>query len=137
MFGMNREYLKILLLLACIIFAIFIILLFLDIWQENIASKRDRIYIHNFISAFEETKNLKGTLQKVLSLYKQKTREYRAVKKALDYLEYSIYGDYETTAWIIEEALYNKKIHETHQLAIQVCIKKLSQLALDDKNMEQ
>lgn len=137
MFGMNREYLKILLLLACIIFVIFIILLFLDIWQENIASKRDRIYIHNFISAFEETKNLKGTLQKVLSLYKPKTREYRAVKKALDYMEYSIYGDYETTAWIIEEALYNKKIHETHQLAIQVCIKKLSQLALDDKNMEQ
>lgn len=137
MFGMNREYLKILLLLACIIFVIFIILLFLDIWQENIASKRDRIYIHNFISAFEDTKNLKGTLQKVLSLYKQKTREYRAVKKALDYLEYSIYGDYETAAWIIEEALYNKKIHETHQLAIQVCIKKLSQLALDDKNMEQ
>ena len=69
-----------------------------------------------------------------MALYSPKAREYQAVKSALDYLEHSIYGDYETAAWMIEEALYNKKIHETHQLAIRICIKKLSQAALEDKN---
>ena len=71
-------------------------------------------YIYYFMTTLEETNNLKQTLEKVLALYSPKAREYQAVKRALDYLEHSIYGDYETAAWMIEEALYNKKIHETH-----------------------
>lgn len=134
MFGISREYLKILLLIACAVFILTVLLLFFDIWRENVASKRDKTYIYYFMTTLEETNNLKQTLEKVLALYSPKAREYQAVKRALDYLDHSIYGDYETAAWMIEEALYNKKIHETHQLAIQICIKKLSQAALEDKN---
>ena len=66
-------------------------------------------------------------------MYGERTREYKAIKKALDYIQNSIYGDYETAAFFIEDALYNKKIHETHQIAIQISIKKLSHFSLTDK----
>ena len=45
MFGISREYLKILLLIACAVFILTVLLLFFDIWRENVASKRDKTYI--------------------------------------------------------------------------------------------
>ena len=85
------------------------------------------------MTTLEETNNLKQTLESV-GIIQPQSKRVSGGKRALDYLEHSIYGDYETAAWMIEEALYNKKIHETHQLAIRICIKKLSQAALEDKN---
>ena len=38
MFGISREYLKILLLIACAVFILTVLLLFFDIWRENVAS---------------------------------------------------------------------------------------------------
>ena len=98
MFGISREYLKILLLIACAVFILTVLLLFFDIWRENVASKRDKTYIYYFMTTLEETNNLKQTLEKVLALYNPKAREYQAIKRALDYLDHSIYGDYETAA---------------------------------------
>lgn len=132
----NKEYLKIILLIFCIIFVCTAVYLIVDILRENRLTKRDKTYIRNFSSAFDETNDLKLTLKKLLTMYGERTREYKAIKKALDYLQNSIYGDYETAAFFIEEALYNKKIHETHQIAIQVSIQKLSQFSLTDKQSE-
>ena len=132
----NKEYLKIILLIFCIIFVCTAVYLIVDILRENRLTKRDKTYIRNFSSAFDETDDLKLTLKKLLTMYGERTREYKAIKKALNYLQNSIYGDYETAAFFIEEALYNKKIHETHQIAIQVSIQKLSQFSLTDKQSE-
>lgn len=132
----NKEYLKIILLIFCIIFVCTAVYLIIDILRENRLTKRDKTYIRNFSSAFDETDDLKLTLKKLLTMYGERTREYKAIKKALDYLQNSIYGDYETAAFFIEDALYNKKIHETHQIAIQVSIQKLSQFSLTDKQSE-
>ena len=41
MFGIHREYLKILLFIACAVFILTVLLLFFDIWRENVASKKD------------------------------------------------------------------------------------------------
>lgn len=132
----NKEYLKIILLIFCIIFVCTAVYLIVDILRENRLTKRDKTYIRNFSSAFDETNDLKLTLKKLLTMYGERTREYKAIKKAWDYLQNSIYGDYETAAFFIEDALYNKKIHETHQIAIQVSIQKLSQFSLTDKQSE-
>lgn len=132
----NKEYLKIILLIFCIIFVCTAVYLIIDILRENRLTKRDKTYIRNFSSAFDETDDLKLTLKKLLTMYGERTREYKAIKKALNYLQNSIYGDYETAAFFIEDALYNKKIHETHQIAIQVSIQKLSQFSLTDKQSE-
>ena len=129
----NKEYLKIILLIFCIIFVCTAVYLIIDILRENRLTKRDKTYIRNFSTAFEETNDLKLTLIKMLTMYGERTREYKAIKKALDYIQNSIYGDYETAAFFIEDALYNKKIHETHQIAIQISIKKLSHFSLTDK----
>ena len=129
----NKEYLKIILLISCIIFVCTAVYLIIDILRENRLTKRDKTYIRNFSTAFEETNDLKLTLIKMLTMYGERTREYKAIKKALDYIQNSIYGDYETAAFFIEDAFYNKKIHETHQIAIQVSIQKLSHFSLTDK----
>ena len=129
----NKEYLKIILLISCIIFVCTAVYLIIDILRENRLTKRDKTYIRNFSTAFEETNDLKLTLIKMLTMYGERTREYKAIKKALDYIQNSIYGDYETAAFFIEDALYNKKIHETHQIAIQASIQKLSHFSLTDK----
>lgn len=133
---LNKEYLKIILIIACILFVCTTIYLIIDILCENRLSKRDKAYIRNFSSAFDETNDLKLTLSKMLTMYGKKTKEYKAITKALNYLQNSIYGDYETAAFYIEDALYNKKIHETHQIAIQISIKKLSHFSLTDKQSE-
>ena len=132
----NKEYLKIILLISCIIFVCTAVYLIIDILRENRLTKRDKTYIRNFSTAFEETNDLKLTLIKMLTMYGERTREYKAIKKALDYIQNSIYGDYETATFFIEDALYNKKIHETHQIAIQISIKKLSHFSLTDKQSE-
>ena len=129
----DKEYLIIILLILCIVFVCSVVYLILDIIMENRLTKRDKEYIRNFSTVFDETHDLKVTLKKMFSMYGEKTREYKAIKKALDYLENSIYGDYETAAYYIEEALYNQQIHETHKIAIQVSIQKLSQFSLIDK----
>ena len=68
MFGIHREYLKILLFIACAVFILTVLLLFFDIWRENVASKKDKTYIYYFMTGLEETKNLKQTLEKVRAL---------------------------------------------------------------------
>lgn len=127
------EILRIILLLAVTVFIGCLIVLLVDIWKENKLTKKDKAYIRNFAVAFDETNDLPSALLKLKSMYSEKTKEYKAITKALQYLENSIYGDYETAASYIEDALYNKKIHDAHQIAIQMSIKKMSNYSLTDK----
>ena len=127
---------SVILYLSFIVLGISVGLMIYDSIRTNLMTKRDKAYIRHFAEAFDETNELSATLKKMLTVYDSKTKEYRAVSRALEYLEHSIYGDYETAAKLVEEALYNRKIKETHQIAIQISIQKLAHFSLVDKLAE-
>lgn len=131
------EILKLTLLLALLIFIICLFLLAREYWKENKLTKKDKIYIRNFANAFDETNDFAAALMKLRTMYGMKTKEYKAISKALNYLETSVYADYETATSYIEDVLYNKKIHDAHYIAIQMSIKKMSNYSLTDKLMEE
>lgn len=125
-------------ILSIILYTAFVVLIICgivaihDIIFSSRMTKKDKNYIRNFSEAFDETGDLTLTLKKLQTIYGDKTKEYKAVTNALNYLENSIYGDFETAAKLIEEALYNKKIKETHQIAIDMSIKKMSRYSLTE-----
>lgn len=77
---LNKEYLKIILLLACIIFICTGIYLIVDIIRENRLSKHDKQYIKNFASVFDQNNDLKQTRKVLLTMYEENTREYKTIK---------------------------------------------------------
>ena len=59
------------------------------------SERRKKFYVNTFAETYEQH-SVKESLEFILSLYKRTDKEYKAVNKALYYLDHSIMRDYET-----------------------------------------
>ena len=94
--------------------------------------KRNEKYIDQFESVYEEKKSIRITLESLESMYSKKSMEYKAIKKALYYLDHSLFRDYAGALQIIDKIFESKKIKKMHDSYLRNEENKV--LCLEDKN---
>ena len=94
--------------------------------------KRNEKYIDRFESVYEEKKSIRITLESLESMYSKKSMEYKAIKKALYYLDHSLFRDYAGALQIIDKIFESKKIKKMHDSYLRNEENKV--LCLEDKN---
>lgn len=108
-----------------------IVCFFYSIFSIKFIKKRNEKYINRFESVYEEKKSIRITLESLESLYSKKTMEYKAIKKALYYLDHSLFRDYAGALQIIDKMFESKKIKKMHDNYLKKEEKKV--LCLEDK----
>ena len=86
-----------------------IIYFFYSIFSIKLIKKRNEKYIDRFESVYEEKKSIRITLESLESMYSKKSMEYKAIKKALYYLDHSLFRDYAGALQIIDKIFESKK----------------------------
>ena len=108
---------------------VIIIYFFYSIFSIKRIKKRNEKYIDQFESVYEEKKSIRITLE---SMYSKKSMEYKAIKKALYYLDHSLFRDYAGALQIIDKIFESKKIKKMHDSYLRNEENKV--LCLEDKN---
>lgn len=109
-----------------------IIYFFYSIFSIKLIKKRNEKYIDRFESVYEEKKSIRITLESLESMYSKKSVEYKAIKKALYYLDHSLFRDYAGALQIIDKIFESKKIKKMHDSYLRNEENKV--LCLEDKN---
>lgn len=109
-----------------------IIYFFYRIFSIKLIKKRNEKYIDRFESVYEEKKSIRITLESLESMYSKKSMEYKAIKKALYYLDHSLFRDYAGALQIIDKIFESKKIKKMHDSYLRNEENKV--LCLEDKN---
>lgn len=109
-----------------------IIYFFYSIFSIKLIKKRNEKYIDRFESVYEEKKSIRITLESLESMYSKKSMEYKAIKKALYYLDHSLFRDYAGALQIIDKIFESKKIKKMHDSYLRNEENKV--LCLEDKN---
>lgn len=109
-----------------------IIYFFYSIFSIKLIKKRNEKYIDRFESVYEEKKSIRITLESLESMYSKKSMEYKAIKKALYYLDHSLFRDYAGALQIIDKIFELKKIKKMHDSYLRNEENKV--LCLEDKN---
>ena len=109
-----------------------IIYFFYSIFSIKRIKKRNEKYIDQFESVYEEKKSIRITLESLESMYSKKSMEYKAIKKALYYLDHSLFRDYAGALQIIDKIFESKKIKKMHDSYLMNEENKV--LCLEDKN---
>lgn len=109
-----------------------IIYFFYSIFSIKRIKKRNEKYIDRFESVYEEKKSIRITLESLESMYSKKSMEYKAIKKALYYLDHSLFRDYAGALQIIDKIFESKKIKKMHDSYLRNEENKV--LCLEDKN---
>ena len=109
-----------------------IIYFFYSIFSIKLIKKRNEKYIDRFESVYEEKKSIRITLESLESMYSKKSVEYKAIKKALYYLDHSLFRDYAGALQIIDKIFESKKIKKMHDSNLRNEENKV--LCLEDKN---
>ena len=109
-----------------------IIFFFYSIFSIKRIKKRNEKYIDQFESVYEEKKSIRITLESLESMYSKKSMEYKAIKKALYYLDHSLFRDYAGALQIIDKKFESKKIKKMHDSYLRNEENKV--LCLEDKN---
>lgn len=78
------------------------------------SERRKKFYVNTFAETYEQH-SVKESLEFMLSLYKRTDKEYKAVNKALYYLDHSIMRDYETAFRFIEKDMKCRELKLIHQ----------------------
>lgn len=111
---------------------VIIIYFFYSIFSIKRIKKRNEKYIDQFESVYEEKKSIRITLESLESMYSKKSMEYKAIKKALYYLDHSLLRDYAGALQIIDKIFESKKIKKMHDSYLRNEENKV--LCLEDKN---
>lgn len=111
---------------------VIIIYFFYSIFSIKRIKKRNEKYIDQFESVYEEKKSIRITLESLESMYSKKSMEYKAIKKALYYLDHSLFRDYAGALQIIDKIFESKKIKKMHDSYLRNEENKV--LCLEDKN---
>lgn len=111
---------------------VIIIYFFYSIFSIKRIKKRNEKYIDQFESVYEEKKSIRITLESLESMYSKKSMEYKAIKKALYYLDHSLFRDYAGALQIIDKIFESKKIKKMHDSYLRNEENKV--LRLEDKN---
>ena len=111
---------------------VIIIYFFFSIFSIKRIKKRNEKYIDQFESVYEEKKSIRITLESLESMYSKKSMEYKAIKKALYYLDHSLFRDYAGALQIIDKIFESKKIKKMHDSYLRNEENKV--LCLEDKN---
>ena len=85
-----------------------------SLFSIRITKKRNENYINQFESLYNEKKSIRATLESLKSSYSKKTMEYKTIKKAIYYLDHSLFRDYAGALHIIDEMFKSKKIKNMH-----------------------
>ena len=109
-----------------------IIYFFYSIFSIKRIKKRNEKYIDRFESVYKEKKSIRITLESLESMYSKKSMEYKAIKKALYYLDHSLFRDYAGALQIIDKIFESKKIKKMHDSYLGNEENKV--LCLEDKN---
>lgn len=109
-----------------------IIYFFYSIFSIKRIKKRNEKYIDQFESVYEEKKSIRITLESLESMYSKKSMEYKAIKKALYYLDHSLFRDYAGALQIIDKIFESKKIKKMHDSYLRNEENKV--LCLEEKN---
>ena len=109
-----------------------IIYFFYSIFSIKRIKKRNEKYIDQFESVYEEKKSIRITLESLESMYSKRSMEYKAIKKALYYLDHSLFRDYAGALQIIDKIFESKKIKKMHDSYLRNEENKV--LCLEDKN---
>ena len=109
-----------------------IIYFFYSIFSIKRIKKRNEKYIDRFESVYEEKKSIRITLESLESMYSKKSMEYKSIKKALYYLDHSLFRDYAGALQIIDKIFESKKIKKMHDSYLRNEENKV--LCLEDKN---
>ena len=109
-----------------------IIYFFYSIFSIKRIKKRNEKYIDQFESVYQEKKSIRITLESLESMYSKKSMEYKAIKKALYYLDHSLFRDYAGALQIIDKIFESKKIKKMHDSYLRNEENKV--LCLEDKN---
>lgn len=109
-----------------------IIYFFYSIFSIKLIKKRNEKYIDRFESVYEGKKSIRITLESLESMYSKKSMEYKAIKKALYYLDHSLFRDYAGALQIIDKIFESKKIKKMHDSYLRNEENKV--LCLEDKN---
>lgn len=111
---------------------VIIIYFFYSIFSIKRIKKRNEKYIDQFESVYEDKKSIRITLESLESMYSKKSMEYKAIKKALYYLDHSLFRDYAGALQIIDKIFESKKIKKMHDSYLRNEENKV--LCLEDKN---
>lgn len=113
MFGENTS----LLILQTLLIAVLVVLIIILI--DGLRTKRlTKQYISHFNSFYSENKNVKSTLEALLTVYKKNSDEAKLINKALFYLNHSILRDYATALSFIEKKYDSKEVKALHCLVL-------------------
>ena len=104
---------------------------FYSILSIKLIKKRNEKYINRFESIYEEKKSIRITLESLELLYSKRSMEYKAIQKALYYLDHSLFRDYAGALHIIDKIFDSKKIKKMHDSYLRKEEKKV--LCLEDK----
>lgn len=75
-------------------------------------------YKNKFIALFTKTKDVRQTMQGLLSIYRKNSAEAKALKAGLYYLDHSILRDYDSALSYIEYLLDDDRVDEMHKKCI-------------------
>ena len=89
--------------------------------EKEISIKRSKKaiqYEEKYLTFWNETRDIKATLNKLEGEYKSSGKEGKAIRKAIEYLEKSIMKDYQTAFSYIENVFNDDEIRRIHEESI-------------------
>lgn len=92
-------------------FIVFIICTIYDIYSMK---KREAKYLNNFTEAYYASHDIKKTMEKIRSLYKDREKEAQAIDAGLYYLDHSLLRDYQSALGYMELLFPNGEIKKFH-----------------------
>ena len=102
---------RILIIIGCVLIVIFLLSTILDV---GMMKNKETKYLTNFQKQYFATHNIKETMVNTKSLYRDRSKEARALEAGLYYLDHSLLRDYKGALLYIERLFGSKKITELH-----------------------
>lgn len=97
---------------VCVVIVFFCLLLW--IYSLLGRKRKSKRYLETFQRVYENEGNVPQALETASDEFRKKSREAKAIRQALFYLDHSIFRDYETAFDIIEEEIKGRKVKDYH-----------------------
>lgn len=76
-------------------------------------------YVEAMKASFSQNHNVIDSLNETAEIFKPKSNEKKAIDMALDYLQFSLFKDYQTAFGYIEEVMNSEDVELLHQMIME------------------
>ena len=93
-----------------------VLILLVLMWKSRQRKESINTYKYMMLESYSNNRNVVYSLCRVRNHLKPKTKEYKAVQKAIDHLNYSIFKDYRTAFLYIESVFNDEEIDRINRV---------------------